>query len=161
MEAQQLRLAAAHRLSKDALDLSAGAPGSGRWAELFATALQAELAYEAGDLDGAWELLEGRLETVRRHAAADAAIRIYPLLARIAALRGKAQYASSLLRDGEDLAARRGWPRLLGACLQGRVELYVAEARWEDALACLLKSSVKSDSGIPMIKLMDAVNACP
>jgi hypothetical protein len=31
----------------------------------------------------------------------------------------------------------------------------------EDALACLLKSSVKSDSGIPMLKLMDAVNACP
>ena len=134
LEAQQLRLTAAHRLSQDALDLSAGAPGGGRWAELFAIALQAELAYEAGDLDRAWELLEGRLEAVRTQAAADGALRVYPLLARIAALQGKAQYASSLLRDGEDLAARRGWPRLLGACLQTRVDLYVAEGRLEDAL---------------------------
>jgi ATP/maltotriose-dependent transcriptional regulator MalT len=133
LEAQQLHLLAAQRLAQDAQDLAAVAPARSRWAELFTTALQAELAYEAGDLDRAWALLEGRLESVRRHATADAALRIYPLLARIAVLRGKAHLASSLLRDGESLATRRGWPRLLGACLQARVDLYVAEGRWEDA----------------------------
>jgi ATP/maltotriose-dependent transcriptional regulator MalT len=137
VEAQQLRLLAAQRLTQDALDLCAAAPGRSRSAELFATALQADLAYETGDLDRAWDLLEGRLARVRRHAMADAALRIYPRLARIAVLRGKAHLAASLLRDGETLAAHRGWPRLLAACLEARVDLYVAEGRWEDAAECV------------------------
>jgi subtilisin family serine protease len=31
----------------------------------------------------------------------------------------------------------------------------------EEAVECMLKSSVKSSSGVPMLRLQEAVNACP
>jgi ATP/maltotriose-dependent transcriptional regulator MalT len=135
-EAQQLRFSASRRLAEDALEIAGAASSRPTPAGLLATAVLAEIAYEAGDLDAAQALLEPSLSSLRAHASVDGAARIYPLMARLAAIRGEPQFAAMLLREGEQLGALRNWPRLVASCLQGRVELYLADGRLADARDC-------------------------
>ena len=135
-EAQQLRFAASRRLAEDALEIADGACARPNPASLLAAALLAEVAYEAGDMEAARSLLEPTLSSLRTHASVDSAARTYPLAARLAAARGELQYAVMLLREGEQLGERRNWPRLIAACLQERVDLYLADGRLIDAGDC-------------------------
>lgn len=154
-EAQQLRFASAKRLAQDAI-----ADGFSS-ATLFSISLLAELAYEAGELDTAWALLEPRLPAFRSRALADVAVRSYPLMARLAARRGEAQLAAFLLREGETLGERRRWPRLLAACLAERVELYVRDGRLADARDCSDRLAALAQGDTPAPHLTDlAAAAC-
>lgn len=135
-EAQQLRFAASRRLAEDALEIADGACARPNPAGLLATAVLAEVAYEAGDMEAARRLLEPSLSSIQTHASVDSAARIYPLAARLAAARGELQFAVLLLREGEQLGERRNWPRLIAACLQERVGLYLADGRLIDAGDC-------------------------
>jgi LuxR family maltose regulon positive regulatory protein len=135
-EAQQLRFAASRRLAKDALEIAGGDSVRPNPAGLLATAVLAEVAYEAGDMEEARRLLERSFSSIRTHASVDSAARIYPLAARLAAARGELQFAVMLLREGEHLGERRRWPRLVAACLQERVGLYLADGRLIDAGDC-------------------------
>ncbi|HLZ83840.1 MAG TPA: LuxR C-terminal-related transcriptional regulator [Caulobacteraceae bacterium] len=135
-EAQQLRFATSRRLAEDALEIADGACARPNPAGLLAAAVLAEVAYEAGDMEAARRLLEPCLSRLRTHASADSAARIYPLAARLAAARGELQFAVMLLREGEQLGERRNWPRLIAACLQERVGLYLADGRSVDAGDC-------------------------
>jgi ATP/maltotriose-dependent transcriptional regulator MalT len=130
VEAEQLRLSAARLLAKGALDLVELQSGS---ASLFPAAVLAVLLYEQGDADCAWDLLERRLGALRAIGAVDSAVRAYPLMGRIAARRGEAQFAAALLREGEALGEQRRWTRLTSACLFERFELFLAERRWDEA----------------------------
>ena len=152
-EAQQLRFASSKRLAHDAI---AGGFGP---ATLFSTSLLAELAYEAGELDTAWALLEPRLPAFRNRALADAAVRSYPLMARLAAHRGEVQLAAFLLREGETLGEHRRWPRLLAACLAQRVELYVSDGRLCDARDCSDRLGRLAQSEVPAAHLTDLAAA--
>jgi LuxR family maltose regulon positive regulatory protein len=135
-EAQQLRFAVSRRLAEDALEIADGACARPNPAGLLAAAVLAEVAYEAGDMEAARRLLEPSLSSIRTHASVDSAARIYPLVARLAAARGEVQFAVMLLREGEQLGERRNWPRLIAACLQERVGLYLADGRLIDAGDC-------------------------
>lgn len=135
-EAHQLRFAASRRLAKDALEIAGPASTRPNPAGLLATAILAEIAYEAGDLEAARALLEPCLSSLRTHASVDGAARIYPLMARLAAARGEIQFAAMLLREGEQLGERRNWPRLIASCLQERVGLYLVDGRTTDARDC-------------------------
>ena len=152
-EAQQLRLASSKRLAHDAITGGFGP------ATLFSTALLAELAYEAGELDTAWALLEPRLPAFRSRALADVAVRSYPLMARLAARRGEAQLAAFLLREGETLGEHRRWPRLLAACLAERVELYVDDGRLADARDCSDRLAALAQDDTPAPHLTEVAAA--
>jgi ATP/maltotriose-dependent transcriptional regulator MalT len=130
IEAEQLRLSGARLLAQGALDLVG--PRSGG-AGLFPAAVLAVLLYEQGDADGAWNVLERRLGALRAIGPVESAVRAYPLMARIAASRGEAQFAAALLREGETLGEQRRWVRLTSACLFERFELFLAEQRWDEA----------------------------
>ena len=130
IEAEQLRFSGARLLAQGALDLVE--PQSGG-AGLFPAAVLAGLLYEQGDADGAWNLLERRLGALRAIGAVESAVRAYPLMGRIAARRGEAQFAAALLREGEALGEQRRWTRLTSACLFERFELFLAEQRWDEA----------------------------
>ena len=131
IEAEQLRLSGARLLAQGALDHVALQPGA---AGLFPAAVLAGLLYEQGDADCAWDLLERRLGALRTIGGVESAVRAYPLMGRIAARRGEAQFAAALLREGEALGEQRRWTRLMSACLFERFELFLAEQRWDEAL---------------------------
>jgi ATP/maltotriose-dependent transcriptional regulator MalT len=130
IEAEQLRLSGARVLAQGALDL---VEPQSRSAGLFPAAVVAVLLYEQGDADRAWDLLERRLGALRTIGAVESAVRAYPLMGRIAARRGEAQFAAALLREGEALGEQRRWTRVTSACLFERFELFLAEQRWEEA----------------------------
>ena len=130
IEAEQLRFSGAWLLAQGALDLVELQPGG---AGLFPAAVLAVLLHEHGDADRAWDLLERRLGAPRTIGAVEGAVRAYPLMGRIAARRGEAQFAAALLREGEALGEQRRWTRLTSACLFERFELFLAEQRWDEA----------------------------
>ena len=132
IEAQQLRFSSAKLLAQGALDLVELQSGAGA-AALFPASLLAVLSYEEGDIDGAWDMLEARLARLRTSGTVESAVRAYPVMGRIAARRGEAQFAAVLLREGETLGERRGWRRLIATCLYERFELFLAESRWDEA----------------------------
>jgi LuxR family maltose regulon positive regulatory protein len=165
IEAELLRFSAAKLLAQGALDLVELQSGSD-FAGLFPAALLAQLLYEQGDADGAWDILESRLGRLRSSGTAESTARAYPLMARIAARRGEAQFAAAVAREGEAFGEQRGWSRLTAACLFERFELFLAEARWDEAqaaaerlarLAC--ERQGRSDVNWPLTRLADLAAA--
>lgn len=137
VEVQHLRFGLAGKLARQALKLATRKGGRASSSVLLPAALLAQLRYEEGDLAEAEELLRDLLPLVRTHGSIESAIRIYPLLARIAAHRSQGDFAMLLLREGELLGERRGWSRLAAECSRERVDLYVRSGRIDDAARCL------------------------
>ncbi|MGR9500339.1 LuxR C-terminal-related transcriptional regulator (plasmid) [Rhizobium leguminosarum] len=119
----QLQLATAKRLASDAASMGEGAlKGAGGLASLPAC-LTAEILYEEGYLDQADAMLHDRLPIIKAEGTIESAVRAYVILARIARQRMQQDVAVLLLREGEILGERRGWPRLVAACICERVHL--------------------------------------
>ena len=129
VELQQLRFGLASRLAQDSLALVPR--------HALATAVLAQVLYEQGALSEAEGLTQDRLPLVSARSSPEVAVRVYPLLARIAAHRRRGDLALFLLGEGEALGEALGWVRLTAACLQQRVELLVRGGRIEAARAIL------------------------
>lgn len=138
VELQQLRFGAANRLAQDVLALVPRRPclHTG-FASLLATALLFQLRYEQGALAEAEESVRDLLPLVRERACAETALRMYPLLAKIARHRTHGDLAMLTLTEAEALGHRRGWSRLVAACLEERVELLVRAGCLDEAEICL------------------------
>ena len=133
VELQQLRFGLAGRLAQDAMAL---VPRQGVRAfplSPLPTVVLAQVLYEQGALSEVEALARDRLPLVAVRASPETAVRVYPLLARIAAHRKQVGLASFLLGEGEALGEAHGWGRLTAACLQQRVELLVRGRRIEEA----------------------------
>jgi ATP/maltotriose-dependent transcriptional regulator MalT len=137
VELQQLRFGLASRLAQDSLALVPRQGGGIFFASALATAVLAQVLYEQGALSEAEGLTQDRLPLASVRGSPEIAVRVYPLLARIAAHRRRGDLALFLLGEGEVLGEARGWPRLTAACLQQRVELLVRGGRIEAARAIL------------------------
>lgn len=138
VELQQLRLGAANRLAQDVLALVPRRPCTHTgFASLLATGLLFQLQYEQGALAEAEESVRDLLPLIRERACAEAVLRIYPLLAKIARHRAHGDLAMLTLTEGEALGHRRGWSRLIAACLEERVELLVRTGCTDEAELCL------------------------
>jgi ATP/maltotriose-dependent transcriptional regulator MalT len=137
IELQQLRLGAANRLAQDVLAMVPRRPcvRTG-FASLWATALLFQLQYEQGTLAEAEESVRDLLPLIRDRGCAEAVLRIYPLLAKIARHRSHADLAMLTLTEAAELGQRRGWSRLVAACLEERVELLVRAGCIDEAEAC-------------------------
>jgi ATP/maltotriose-dependent transcriptional regulator MalT len=137
VELQQLRFGLAARLAQDAMAL---VPRQGVRAfpiSPLPTVVLAQVLYEQGALSEVEALARDRLPLVTVRASPETAVRVYPLLARIAAHRRQVGLALFLLGEGEALGEARGWGRLTAACLQQRVELLVRGRRIEEAQTSL------------------------
>ena len=137
VELQQLRFGLAGRLAQDALALL---PRQGVRAfpvSPLPTVVLAQVLYEQGALAEAEALARDRLPLMSVRASPETAVRVYPLLARIAAHRRQVGLALFLLEEGEALGKEHGWGRLTAACLQQRVELLVRGRRIEEAQTSL------------------------
>ena len=129
---EHLNLSAAKRLATDALSLAR----SGRVAasiEVLPVALLAHVLYEEGCLDAADTMLRDRLQAINAQGPVESALRAYLVLSRIARHRRQHDLAAIMLREGQALGERRGWPRLIAACIAERASLLLEAGRLKEA----------------------------
>jgi ATP/maltotriose-dependent transcriptional regulator MalT len=118
-----LRLSSAKRLALDALHIAKSTPKEAAGLATVPACVAAQVLYEEGCLDQADALLRDRLPMISARGPIESAIRAFQVLIRIAKQRKKYDFASLLLREAEALGERRGWPRLVAACLAERASL--------------------------------------
>ena len=94
------------------------------------------MLYEEGCPDQAEVILRERLAMINAEGPIECALRAYRVLSRIARHTMQYDYAAFLLREAEDLGERRGWPRLIAACMAERVSLLPQRGRTTDARTC-------------------------
>jgi ATP/maltotriose-dependent transcriptional regulator MalT len=115
-----LRLSTAKRLALDALTIAASVPKEAAGLAAVPACVAAQALYEEGCLDQADALLRDRLPAINAQGPIECALRAYLVLVGIARQRKQCDFAALLLREAEALGERRGWPRLVAACLAER-----------------------------------------
>ncbi|MGX7002244.1 LuxR C-terminal-related transcriptional regulator [Caballeronia sp. KNU42] len=133
----QMRFNAARLLAADALEAGRLFLGTPVAADVFPTAIIAQVLYEQRQVDEAEALIDTRMADIRERSTLEGALRAYVLLARIAASRGQTGRALVILGEAEALGVRRGWPRLRAASLAYQVEIEAGHGRVEHAAQCL------------------------
>jgi len=136
VEAEQLRLAVATRLARSAYDRAMSRFGKRSPVTARAAVVLAELLYEEGDRSGLNSLVMESFAAVRMSGDEESVLRGYRLLARLAACRGDTDFAFLILKEAEDLAAARGWTRVVAESLMLRTQLLLKEGRTRDAAIC-------------------------
>jgi ATP/maltotriose-dependent transcriptional regulator MalT len=128
----QLQISTAKRLASDAMAIAAAAKAPPGLAAIPAC-LVAQLLYEGGHLDEASTIVRDRLPAINAEGPFECALRAYLVLTRVARLRGQYDRAAILLREAEVLGERRGWPRLVAACVRERISLLLDAGRTPEA----------------------------
>jgi LuxR family maltose regulon positive regulatory protein len=132
MAIANLNLSTAKRLASDALTIAERtnvAPGIAA----LPACLIAQILYEEGYLDEANTILRDRLPAINAEGSFECVLRAYLVLARIAKQRAQYDLAAILLREAEILGERRGWPRLVAACVAERVSLMLEAGQAKEA----------------------------
>ncbi|MGL4967349.1 MAG: LuxR C-terminal-related transcriptional regulator [Inquilinus sp.] len=132
----QLHIHTAKRLAFDASTIAEAAPGGLGGLSVLPACLTAQVLYEEGLLDQAGRILRDCLPTINAEGSVDCALRAYIILARIAGQRTRHDLAALLLREAEALGERRGWPRLVAACLAERARLMLQRGLTMEARLC-------------------------
>ena len=133
---EHLHLASAKRLASDALSIAKTGITNADGLAALPACLMAELLYEEGCLDQAEAILRDRLPVINAEGPIECALRAYRVLSRIARHKMQYDYAAFLLREAEALGERRGWPRLVAACMAERASLLLQRGRTTDARIC-------------------------
>jgi ATP/maltotriose-dependent transcriptional regulator MalT len=128
-----LRLSTARRLALDALNIAKSTPKEAAGLATVPASIAAQVLYEEGCLDQADTLLRGRLPVINATGPIESALRAYVVLTRIAKQREQCDFAALLLREAEALGERRGWPRLVAACLAERASLLLQGGQTREA----------------------------
>jgi ATP/maltotriose-dependent transcriptional regulator MalT len=133
---EHLQLGCAKRLASDAFSIAEVAITNADGLSALPACLIAEVLYEEGCLDQAEVILRERLAVINAEGPIECALRAYRVLSRIARHTMQYDYAAFLLREAEVLGERRGWPRLVAACMAERVSLLLQGGRMTDARIC-------------------------
>jgi ATP/maltotriose-dependent transcriptional regulator MalT len=128
-----LRLSTAKRLALDALNIAKSTPKEAAGLATVPACVVAQVLYEEGCLDQADTLLRDQLPAINGRGPIESALRAYLLLTRIANQRQQWDFAALLLREAETLGERRGWPRLVAACLAERASLLLRGGQTREA----------------------------
>jgi ATP/maltotriose-dependent transcriptional regulator MalT len=137
VEAEQLRLVSAERLSNEALELTTRFYGCGSSGGRLPASLSASVLYEQGDIDAADRLIRNRrVLGGLQGGIIEGALSWYIVAARIAAAQGQFPFGILLLREAEVLGEDRGWLRLVAASVAERVRLHIEEGHMEEAESC-------------------------
>jgi ATP/maltotriose-dependent transcriptional regulator MalT len=129
----QLRMSAAKRLAFDALTIAKSTPSEAAGLATIPACVAAQVLYEEGCLDLADTMLRDRLPVIKARGSIESALRAYQVLTRIARHRKQFGFAALLLREAETLGERRGWPRLVAACLAERTSLLLRAGQIREA----------------------------
>ena len=132
----QLHISTAKRLAADASAIAEAALGGLEGLSALPACLTAQVLYEEGLLDQADRILRDRLPMINAAGSAECALRAYLVMTRIARHRMQRDFAALLLHEGEALGERRGWPRLVAACLAERTSLLLARRQLTEARQC-------------------------
>ena len=146
----QLRISTARRLALDAMNIAKSTPKEAAGLATVPACIAAQVLYEEGSLDQADTLLRDRLPAINARGPIEAALRAYIVLTRIARQRRQYDFAALLLREAETLGERRGWPRLVAACLSERATLLLRGGQTREArlvLDCLDRHADSHRSG--------------
>jgi ATP/maltotriose-dependent transcriptional regulator MalT len=127
-----LQVSTAKQLASDALVTTTATKAPPGLAAIPAC-ITAQLLYEEGHLDEACAIVRDRLPAISSEGSIECALRAYPLLARVARLRGQYDHAAIVLREAQVLGERRGWPRLVAACFGDRISLLLDAGRTKEA----------------------------
>jgi ATP/maltotriose-dependent transcriptional regulator MalT len=128
-----LRMSTAKRLALDALNIAKSTPKEAAGLATVPACVAAQVLYEEGCLDQADTLLRDRLPVINARGPIECALRAYVVLTRIAKQRKQCDFAALLLREAEALGERRGWPRLVAACLAERTSLLLQGGQTREA----------------------------
>jgi ATP/maltotriose-dependent transcriptional regulator MalT len=128
-----LRMSTAKRLALDALNIAKSTPKEAAGFATVPACVAAQVLYEEGCLDQADTLLRDRLPVINARGPIESALRAYVVLTRIAKQRKQCDFAALLLREAEALGERRGWPRLVAACLAERASLLLQGGQTREA----------------------------
>jgi len=128
-----LRMSTAKRLALDALNIAKSTPKEAAGLATVPACVAAQVLYEEGCLDQADMLLRDRLPVINARGPIECALRAYQVLTRIAKQRKQCDFAALLLREAEALGERRGWPRLVAACLAERTSLLLQGGQTREA----------------------------
>jgi ATP/maltotriose-dependent transcriptional regulator MalT len=128
-----LCISSAKRLAFDALAIAKSAPKEAVGLATVPACVAAQVLYEEGCLDQADTLLRELLPEIKARAPIECALRAYQVLTRIAWHRKQFDFAALLLREAEALGERRGWPRLVAACLAERASLLLRGGQTREA----------------------------
>ena len=128
-----LRMSNAKRLALDALEIAKSTPKEAAGLATVAACVAAQTLYEEGCLDQADTLLRDWLPMINARGPIESAIRAFRVLTGIAKQRKKYDFAARLLREAEQLGERRGWPRLVAACLAERASLLLQGGQTREA----------------------------
>jgi len=128
-----LRMSTAKRLALDALNIAKSTPKEAAGLATVPASVAAQVLYEEGCLDQADTLLRDRLPVINARGPIESALRAYVVLTRIAKQRKQCDFAALLLREAEALGERRGWPRLVAACLAERASLLLQGGQTREA----------------------------
>jgi ATP/maltotriose-dependent transcriptional regulator MalT len=128
-----LRMSTAKRLALDALNIAKSTPKESAGLATVPASVAAQVLYEEGCLDQADTLLRDRLSVINATGPIESALRAYVVLTRIAKQRKQCDFAALLLREAEALGERRGWPRLVAACLAERASLLLQGGQTREA----------------------------
>jgi LuxR family maltose regulon positive regulatory protein len=136
IELRQLHLDAAQALAEHALDMAQHIRDASPSIDALPASIIGQVLFERGRLADAHALIAPRLPHLRRAGMVEGVLRCYCLLARIAVARGQPGHAQTLLADAEELAIKRGWPRLHIASLAQRVAIHLWMGSPAEATAC-------------------------
>jgi ATP/maltotriose-dependent transcriptional regulator MalT len=136
VEAEQLRLAVARRLARNAHDRALSRYGRRSPVTARVAIVLAELLYEEGHHAGLDALVMESLTSVRTSGDEESALRGYRVLARLAACRGDTEFAFLILKEAEVLAAARDWTGMMAESLRLRSQLLLEEGRTREAAIC-------------------------
>jgi ATP/maltotriose-dependent transcriptional regulator MalT len=126
-------LSTAKRLALDALNIAKSTPKEAAGLATVPACVAAQVLYGEGCLDQAETLLRDRLPVIKARGPIECALRAYQVLTRIARQRKQYDFAALLLREAETLGERRGWPRLVAACLAERASLLLRGGQTREA----------------------------
>jgi ATP/maltotriose-dependent transcriptional regulator MalT len=141
-----LRLSTAKRLALDALNIAKSAPKEAAGLATVPACVAAQVLYEEGWLDQADTLLRNQLPAINDRGPIESALRAYLVLTRIAKQRQQFDFAALLLREAEALGDRRGWPRLVAACLAERASLLLRGGQTREARLVLVHLDCYAES---------------
>jgi LuxR family maltose regulon positive regulatory protein len=128
-----LRLSTAKRLALDALSIAKSTPKEAAGLATVPACVAAQVLYEEGCLDLADTILRDRLPVINASGPIESVLRAYAVLTRIAKQRKQCDFAALLLREAEALGERRGWPRLVAACLAERASMLLRGGQTREA----------------------------
>jgi ATP/maltotriose-dependent transcriptional regulator MalT len=153
-----LRMSTAKLLALDALNIAKSTPKEAAGLATVPVCIEAQVLYEEGCLDQADMLLRDRLPVINARGPIESSLRAYLVLTRIAKQRKQCDFAALLLREGEALGERRGWPRLVAACLAERALLLLQGGQTREARLVLeyldrYAESHRAGSGHPASEL--------